>query len=139
MRLGGGEVLPPVRAGRGRSCARCADRGRHSGAPGRCYDPAGPGSGITKASTEATMAGGRDPWAVRGVASELQRRAVDIAAARGVTVGSIVTDALTARLDALERGAGPADPAVAEVPPDSVPISPVQPCRRRAIWAARGG
>ena len=85
------------------------------------------------------MAGRRDPWAVRGVAPDLQRRAVEVAAARGVTVGSLVTDALTARLDALECDAEPAEPAVAEVPPDSVPISPVQPCRRRAIWAARGG
>jgi hypothetical protein len=71
------------------------------------------------------------------VAPDLQRRAVEVAAARGVTVGSIVTDALTARLDALERGAGPAEPAVVEVPPASVPASsPVPPCRRRAIWAA---
>ena len=88
------------------------------------------------------MAGGKVQWAVRGVVPELQRRAVEVAAARGVTVGSLVTDALTARLDALERGAGPAEPAVVEVPlaSASVPASPpAQPCRRRAIWAARGG
>ena len=83
------------------------------------------------------MAGGRGPWAVRGVAPDLQRRAVDIAAALGVTVGSIVTDALTARLDALEHGAGPAEPAVVEVPAPAPTPPPVQPCRRRAIWAAR--
>jgi hypothetical protein len=90
---------------------------------------------------ETTMAGGKVQWAVRGVAPDLQRRAVEAAAARGVTVGSLVTDALTARLDALERGAGTAEPAVAKVRPASVPTSPpVQPCRRRAIWAAaRGG
>ena len=78
---------------------------------------------------------------MRGVPLDLQRRAVEVAAARGVTVGSLVTDALTARLDALERGAGPVEPAVAEVPPALGPTSPpVQPCRRRAIWAAaRGG
>jgi hypothetical protein len=87
------------------------------------------------------MAGGKVQWAVRGVAPDLQRRAVEVAVARGVTVGSLVTDALTARLDALERGAGPADQAVVKVPPVLVPASPpVQPCRRRAIWAvARGG
>jgi hypothetical protein len=64
---------------------------------------------MTKASTEATMAGGKVQWAVRGVAPDLQRRTVEVAAARGITVGSIVTDALTARLDALERDAGPAN------------------------------
>jgi hypothetical protein len=96
---------------------------------------------MTKASTEATMAGGKVQWAVRGVAPDLQRRAVEVAAARGITVGSLVTNALTARLDALERGAGPAEPAVVEVPSAPGPTSPpVQPCRRRAIWAAaRGG
>jgi hypothetical protein len=83
------------------------------------------------------MAGGKVQWAVRGVAPDLQRRAVEVAAARGVTVGSIVTDALTTRLDALERDAGPVEPVVVEVRPASAPISPpVQPCRRRAIWAA---
>jgi len=86
------------------------------------------------------MAGRRDPWAVRGVAPELQRRAVEVAAERGVTVGSIVTDALTARLDTLERGAGHGEPAVVEVPAPTPTAPPVQPCRRRAIWAAaRGG
>jgi hypothetical protein len=98
---------------------------------------------MTKASTEATMAGGKVQWAVRGVAPDLQRRTVEVAAARGVTVGSLVTDALRARLDALERGAGPAEPVVAEAPlaSASAPASPpVQPCRRRAMWAAaRGG
>ena len=83
------------------------------------------------------MAAGRDPWAVRGVAPDLQRRAVEAAATRGVTVGSIVTDALTARLDALELGAEPAEPVVVEVPTPAPPPLPVQPCRRRAIWAAR--
>jgi hypothetical protein len=97
------------------------------------------GTGVTayEGTMEATLAGGRDPWTVRGVAPDLQRRAVEVAAARGVTVGSIVTDALTARLDALERGAGPAGPVVAVAPSASVPAAPpVQPCRRRAIWAA---
>jgi hypothetical protein len=86
---------------------------------------------------EATLAGGRDPWTVRGVVPELQRRAVQVAAGRGVTVGSIVTDALRAQLDVLECGAGTVEPTVAEVLPVSAPIAPpVQPCRRRAMWAA---
>ncbi|MFL5337455.1 MAG: hypothetical protein ACJ8H8_30850 [Geminicoccaceae bacterium] len=62
--------------------------------------------------------------------------AVAAAAARGITVGSLVTDALTARLDALERGAEPAEPAIVEVLPASLPV---QPCRRRAIWTAARG
>jgi hypothetical protein len=79
------------------------------------------------------MADGQDRWKVRGVVPELQRQ---VAVARGVTVGSLVTDALTARLDALERGARPA--IVEALPVPAAP--PVQPCRRRAIWtAARGG
>jgi hypothetical protein len=83
------------------------------------------------------MAGGKVQWAVRGVAPDLQRRAVEVAAARGVTVGSLVTEALTARLEALERGAEPAEPVIVEVPTLAPPPLPVQPCRRRAIWAAR--
>jgi hypothetical protein len=83
------------------------------------------------------MADVQDRWTVRGVAPELQRQTAVVAAARGVTVGSIVTEALRAHLTGLQRGAGVADPAVAEVPAASVLTSPpVQPCRRRAIWAA---
>src|SRR3954454_23583731 len=117
--------LPPC-PGRSRPLQRALTGfWRHPGAPGGCYDrapaPAGLGSGMTKASTEATMAGGKVQWAVRGVAPDLQRRAVEVAAARGVTVGSLVTDALTAHLDALERGA---EPVVVEAPLASVPTSP---------------
>src|SRR5689334_9214121 len=100
----------------------------------RCY-------GVTRTPTEMTMADSQDRWTVRGVAPELQQQTAEVAAARGVTVGSIVTEALRAHLDALERGAGPVEPVVVEVPAASVPtLAPVRPCRRRAIWAvARGG